>query len=275
MNNLSKAVLGVAISAMATSAGAAIIKFEAAGGDGAAGVAAANDARDKFVNRTFNSVIETFDEPGEFVASDPQATVINGVGLDAYDSGSQQNSWVVAQNSFNTRVGTITNVREDGTAGSNDPQTDKLMIENKDTGEFGRQTNLNGQWLDSNDAEIVRWDISDGGEFNALGFFLSDANDQGASLEMTFADGVSETLNLNEALGEPTNERLGNGNIAWITLYSDVLFDSATFKFDNGVNENDGWGIDDMTIARVPEPGTLALLGLGLASLSLIRLRRN
>lgn len=273
MNNLSKAVLGVAISAMATSAGAAVIKFEAAGGDGAAGVQAANDARDNFVNGTYNQVTETFNG---FEASSPVENV-NGTGLDAYDEDSQQHSWVVAQESFSTSVGTITNVREDGTAGSNDPATDKLMIENEDTGEFGRDANLDGQWLDSNDAEIVRWDIGDGngGKFNALGFFLSDANDQGASLEITFADGLSKTLNLNEALGEPTDERLGDGNIAWITLYSDVFFDSATLKFDNGVNENDGWGIDDMTIARVPEPGTLALLGLGLAGLSLTRRRRS
>ncbi|WP_372971858.1 PEP-CTERM sorting domain-containing protein [Marinobacter sp.] len=276
MNNLSKAVLGVAISAMATSAGAAIIKFEAAGGDGTAGMQAANDARNNFDNGTYNQVTETFDEPGEFVASNP-VTTENGVDLDAYDSSNQQESWVVAQESFNTRVGTITNVREDGTADETDPATDKLMIENEDTGEFGRDANLDGQWLDSNDAEIVEWDIDDGngGKFNALGFFLSDANDQGASLEITFADGLSKTLNLNEALGEPTNERLGDGNIAWITLYSDVFFDSATLTFDNGVNENDGWGIDDMTIARVPEPGTLALLGLGLAGLSLTRRRRS
>lgn len=136
---------------------------------------------------------------------------------------------------------------------------------------------MDGQWLDSNDAEIVEWTIGDGegGKFNALGFFLSDANDQGASLTFTFVDGITETLNLNEALGGSMGDNLGNGNIAWVTLFSDTFFNTATLTFDNGFDENDGWGIDTMTIARVPEPGTLALLGLGLAGLSLTRRRRG
>jgi hypothetical protein len=36
---------------------------------------------------------------------------------------------------------------------------------------------------------------------------------------------------------------------------------------------NDGYGIDDVTVGRVPEPGTLALLGLGLLGVGLMRRR--
>jgi hypothetical protein len=54
-----------------------------------------------------------------------------------------------------------------------------------------------------------------------------------------------------------------------------VAFTSASLVFDNGAGENDGWGIDGVTLAKVPEPGTLALLGLGLAGLSIARRRKS
>ena len=68
----------------------------------------------------------------------------------------------------------------------------------------------------------------------------------------------------------------GNGNLAYISLISDSVFDSASLIFDNqNNNANDGWGIDNVTLAKVPEPGTLALLGLGLAGLSMARRRQS
>jgi hypothetical protein len=142
-----------------------------------------------------------------------------------------------------------------------------LMIEDETTGEFGRVSTEENQWLDSNDADTVTWDILTG-NYNAFGFYLSDANDQDASLILKFADGlVSESL----ALTSP----LGDGNVAYFSLFSDLAFTSASLVFDNGVGENDGWGIDGVTLAKVPEPGTLALLGLGLAGLSIARRRKS
>jgi hypothetical protein len=41
---------------------------------------------------------------------------------------------------------------------------------------------------------------------------------------------------------------------------------------NNGLN--DGWAIDDVTIAKVPEPATFAMLGLGILGLVASRKRK-
>lgn len=245
MKYLKKALAVAAIAATATSANAALYKFEAA--YGAANAVAAEAA---FLSSTYNGVLEDFEGftgPGQ-------------------DNGTDQNSWVEAASSFSTNVGTFKMQTPDSNPSADDLNVDDLMIEDDDTGEFGRSTLGLGQWLDSNDADEVLWEILDG-SFNAFGFYLSDANDQGAALKLVFEDGSTETLQLNSPLS--------NGNVSYITVFSDIFFTSATLVFDNGVGENDGWGIDQVRIARVPEPGTLALLGLGLAGIGIARRRKQ
>lgn len=234
----------VALSAAAVSANAAVLKFSAAYGATDAAAAEAD-----FLAGSYNQVTETFD------GFDASGKVIGA---------NQQQSYVQTSNSFNTAVGVFTNPAGEVNNGGDDFLPDNLMIEDVETGEFGRATP--GQWLDSNDADNVVWDILDG-SYNAFGFYLSDANDQGASLVLSFVDGTTETLNLLSPLK--------NGNLMYVTLVSDMDFTSATLTFQNGENENDGWGIDNVTIASVPEPGTLALLGLGLAGLGVARRRKQ
>ncbi|WP_101756906.1 PEP-CTERM sorting domain-containing protein [Oceanicoccus sp. KOV_DT_Chl] len=140
------------------------------------------------------------------------------------------------------------------------------MLEDSSTGEFGRQTSYGSRWLDSNDADSVTWAIGGTLAANAFGFYLSDANDQGASLRLIFDDGSTYI--------EQLNSDLANGNLLYASFISDQLITGATLIFDNGTYENDGWGIDNVTIAQVPEPGTIALLGLGLAGLFIQRRRQ-
>ncbi|WP_152206774.1 hypothetical protein [Marinobacter changyiensis] len=85
------------------------------------------------------------------------------------------------------------------------------------------------------------WDIIDG-NYNAFGFYISDANDQGASLKLEFDDGTTDELQLIS----PMN----NGNIVYITVFSDVFFSRASLVFDNGAGDNDGWAIDNVTLAK-------------------------
>ena len=176
--------------------------------------------------------------------------------------------WVDTATTFTTKVGNFTLVKPGGTDKYDHERSTELKIENASTGEDGREKVASGNWLDSNDAKKVQWDISIGGSpFNAIGFYLADANDQGARLILKLTDGkeVDATYQLTTALPD--------GNIKYITLTSDGSIASATLIFDNGYAARDGWGLDNVTVGKVPEPGTLLLLGLGLLGLGAARRR--
>lgn len=254
MKILSRSLMCAAVAFASTPATAALITKDVAYDSYAAA------AQTDFLTRSFNQVTEDFDDEnlGSGV-SDPDGNIV-----EAY-TGDQQSSWVRAASLFSTDVGTF-ELTEAESPGSNDVRENDLMIENENTGEFGRSTP--GNWLDSNDALKVTWSILDGnaGSRNAIGFFLSDANDVNASLVLEFLDGtVSETIDI--------ATDLDNGNLAYVTIISDLAFSNAIMTFNNGADTNDGWAIDEVTVANVPEPGTLALLGLGLAGLGLTRRR--
>ncbi|MEX0604284.1 MAG: PEP-CTERM sorting domain-containing protein [Marinobacter sp.] len=244
MKLFSRALLGVALVGAASSASAALLKFEAA-----YGLADATAAEAQFLGNSHNQTTETF----------------NGFANTGQVGSSDQDSWIQAAPSFDTAVGTFSMQSPEASPDGNDVNPGDLMIEDATTGEFGRSDNYDSQWLDSNDADSVLWDILDG-QYNAFGFYISDANDQGAALTLEFNDGTTETLDLTSPLR--------NGNIAYITLFSDVYFSNASLVFNNGVGDNDGWGIDNVTLAKVPEPGTLALFGLGMMGLVIARRRK-
>jgi hypothetical protein len=178
-----------------------------------------------------------------------------------------QSSWENSASSFNTAAGLFT-VTTGAVQTGDDVDLGELKIESNVTGEFGRDTGkADGDlWLDSNDVEQVTWTFLDvNTTFDSLGFYLVDANDRGANLVLSYVDGSTETIAINSPLA--------NGNVAYVSLVADTALVGATMIFDNN-GRNDGWAIDNVTVAKVPEPATFAMLGLGLLGLAASRKRK-
>ena len=221
--------------------------------------AAAATAEANFLSILKYSTTETFEGNG---------ANLNTVSAN-YAGADQQLNFEDHSDSYITSVGSFTldTAGQDTGVGT---YIEDLMIESDTTtGEHGRQslsTYQNDFWLDSNDAEQVTWDIftNPATAFDAIGFYLADAEDQGAVLTLDLDNGTTQTIDI------PTTGL--NQNLLYITLTFDPAVLSASIVFNNS-NDHDGWGIDDVTIGKVqvPEPGSLALLGLGILGLGVAR----
>lgn len=173
----------------------------------------------------------------------------------------------VQQNSFSTAVGTFTQTLAGGSPSAVCAPNcaDGLAVLSDVTSPFtGRfpapQEAGNNQWLDSFDSQITTLTVLSG--FNAIGFYMTDPND---------VDGRMTVGGVDFSFADIFGQSNGNGEVYFITLYDEAGLGDIVFHA-NGVD--DGFGIDSVTIGTVPEPGTLALMGLGLLGLGITRRRR-
>lgn len=128
-----------------------------------------------------------------------------------------------------------------------------------------------GKWLDSMDAEVLTYTLATG--FNAVGFYITDANDINALLDVNVYVNDSFELNIANIIQSAKKGGASDGEVYYISIW-DNESDISSLVFVNNGN-NDGFGLDNVTIGRVPEPGTLALLGLGIAGLVGARRRQQ
>lgn len=169
--------------------------------------------------------------------------------------------------SYITSVGTFTRLAS-GSGGACDDGpydcTSGLGILNAATTPFsGRFAISPDNWLDSFDATKMRFDL-DVLSANTVGFYITDPNDQGARMDFKLKDGTLASYLIDDIFGSSKS----SGAVHYLSFYDPTGIDSIKFIVDKPA---DGYGIDNVTVANVPEPGSLALLGLGLLGLSIAR----
>lgn len=116
-------------------------------------------------------------------------------------------------------------------------------------------------WLDSMDAREMT--ISAAAGYTAMGFFMTDPNDAGGRFSIGGVDFLFADI---------FGQSLGNGKIFYLSIFDSEGLGDITIYANNS---NDGYGIDNVTVGTVPEPGTLALFGLGLLGLGMARYKRK
>jgi len=171
--------------------------------------------------------------------------------------------------SFLTSVGTfkIKSVGSGGVCNTLGYTCSKLGILDNGTSApdpFSGRFGINGKnYLDSFDAIETDFLLT-AGFYNSVGFYLTDPNDVGGRFSVTTLDNDLVEFTYADILGGAQT----SGRVFYISVFADAGI--ASLSFDKDANR-DGYGIDNVTIGNVPEPGSLALLGLGLVGLGFAR----
>jgi hypothetical protein len=122
--------------------------------------------------------------------------------------------------------------------------------------------------------------ITFSGPIAAFGFYATDIGDFGGQLTVTLTDtsNVTTTLTVPNLIGSGGSQP-ENGSVLYFGFY-DTSDTYTSITFGNS-NTSDGFGFDDFSVGTLeqvqpaPEPGTLALIGSGLAGMAALRRQRK
>jgi hypothetical protein len=132
------------------------------------------------------------------------------------------------------------------------------------------------------------WEVAAGGgnnfvvEFDdpvaAFGFFGVDIGDFGGQLELELSNGVTETLTVPNSEG--SSGSTGGSVLFFGAIATNSAHDFTSASFLTTTGQGDAFAFDDFTVGsreqvQVPEPATLALVGIGLAGVGIAARRRR
>lgn len=232
------------------------------------GIAGSEQAESDFIdslNTDFAIITETFEFKGG--ASDGFVA--------AEDASDQQYSISTTVGTFSVYPGDPNDANDNGDFGSGGACDNNNFSCDAGLAIFGADTNSpfggrfpmpvetdNEQYLESMDVKKMTFNIT-GGFYNSIGFYMTDPNDSGGRFDFN-GNGIE--------FDDIFDSSLPNGQVYYITLFDEAGINNFSIITNNS---DDGYGIDSVTIGRVPEPGTLALLGLGIAGLTAARRKQK